>query len=337
VFTLTSAEANRQRTRRSEIGRLVVKTVTSAQSKIRYDLLERAFTRSAGSLYKRQNFFHDYVTHDPHFRRDCLLGLYRDDLLISTCQVFTRTLAIGERIFSLQGLGNIATDPRFQRQEFCSGLLRWVIDHPAGRRDLSILYSGSPGFYTRLGWQPETSRVLRVERIPAWRPPAMAGARIRKMRAHDRPSVATIYAVFNRTHEIPHVIRSSRYWDSWIMDWKLKVYGLTAEVIVDRDGELLGYVFHVLRGNHMTVEEYGAIPGAIERVVRAVLRQFQLSRNADRLIFLCATPPLEQALHAENVPFERSPMDHGSGCIYLFNESLNPWLDKICLWHVDHF
>jgi GNAT superfamily N-acetyltransferase len=337
AIALSTTESHSRQTRDLNATGRSVKTIPSAQRDFWHDLLQRAFTRSAGNLYKRPNFFHDYVTHDPHFKRKHLLGLYRDGRLISTCQVFTRTLAIGAHRFSLHGLGNIATDPKFQGQGLGSGLLRWFIKHPTGQRDLSILYTGAPGFYARLGWQPKTARSLHIGRTSMWRSAAMPGVRLRRMKPRDRAAVAGIYAEFNKRHDIPHIVRSGRYWDDWIMRWKLKIYGLTAEVIVDRDGALLGYMFLAMRGDRMTVEEYGAVPDMLDRVAQAILRKFERCERASRLVFLCATAPLEQALSAMKIPFELLCTSHASERIYLFNQSLQPWRDKICLWHVDHF
>ena len=336
AIALRRTESGRRQAGDSEAPRLAVKTIPLTQRESWHDLLQRAFTTSAGSLYARQNFFHDYVTYDPCFTRTCLLGLYRNERLISTCQVFRRTMMIGPRKFYLQGLGNIATDPEFQGQGFGSGLLRWFIEHPARRRDLSILYTGAQGFYARLGWKPEIARSLCVERPSSWRP-AGPPVRLRSMKPRDRAAVAGIYAAFNRPHEIPHIVRSDQYWDDWILGWKLKIYGLTAEIIVDREGMAIGYVFHSLRGDRMTVEEYGAAPGMMDRVVQAILWKFLRRKRANRLVFLCATPPLEQALSAAKIPFEPFCTGHASGRIYLFNQSLQPWLEKVCLWHVDHF
>jgi predicted N-acetyltransferase YhbS len=320
----------------AERQRIQVKPVIPGDLEDRQNLLRRAFSRAGGDLYKRRNFFRDYVTHDPHFKRPCLLGLYRNGRLVSTCQVFRRIMAIGARKFALEGLGNIATDPAYQRQGFGSMLLRWFIDHPTGRRDLSILYTGLPGFYTRLGWQQKTYRSLSVFRTAAWQPPALPGTRMRSMRAADRGAIANIYSRFNRTYGIPHLLRSKRYWRNWVLAWKLKVYGLTTEVIVDRD-KVIGYVFASVTSNRMTVEEYGALPGKMEQVAAAVISRFYRSNGVSELLLLCATAPLEQAMKSLEIPYEMLRMSHGPGHAYLFNRSLEPWRDKICLWHVDHF
>lgn len=315
----------------------VVRVIPSTEWGTWQALLRRAFTQSAGRLYTRPNFFLDYVTHDPWFKPANLLGLYQEGRLVSTCQVFRRTLAIGGWRFRLRGLGNIGTDPRVQGRGLGSRLMQWVNDYPAGKSDLSILYAGTPGFYERRGWKPQVSRSLAIARVAVRGRAGQSGAQLRSMVTQDRPTVARIYSRFNSVQGIPHIVRSGRYWDEWIMRWKLRVYGLNAEVAVDGRGKPLGYVFHAMRGDSLIVEEYGAAAGMLERVVEAVLEKFRHCRRAAHLRFLCATPQLEQALTALRVAFVPVQGRHASGCLFLLNAALKPWRDRICLWHVDHF
>lgn len=299
-------------------------------------LLRKAFSTGWGDLYKRPKFFRDYIDHDPHFRSENIVGLYLDGRLVSTYQVFLRQMIIGKEIYRLQGLGNIGTDPKFQRLGLGTTLMHQYLGRSDRYRDLAIVYTGMPNFYTRLGWQPLQRRRLRITKVPTLCNRAVPGTHVRRIKPEDVSHLERIYSRFNRLEGLPHVIRSAMYWKKWVLEWKFKIYRLIGELILTDDNRPIGYFLYSLHGDAIEIEEYGAMPREATRVYHTILSYIRSCSNVKDLSFLETTASLERSLASSGVEYQ--VLREADGFAYCFNETVkSPCRDRLFLWHVDHF
>ncbi|MBM4133135.1 MAG: GNAT family N-acetyltransferase [Nitrospira sp.] len=300
-------------------------------------LLRRAFLARWGGSYGRAGYFSDYLAHDPHHRAGRLVGLFVGDTLVSTYQIFSRSVRLSERVYRLEGIGNVATAPEHQRQGYGRALMRSFLQAPRSRRDLAMVYARDGAFYRKLGWRPFSRGVIRIPLRGIT--PATLGAPVlhRRMNQADLPAVSRIYARFNRAEDLLHVVRTPRYWNEWVWEWKRRVYRLRAEVFTDARRRPIGYAVSRLVGDQFRIEEYGALPSQHDQVYRGLM---QLAVQQNRCRFALAmrpVPSLRRWLASMSLSNAVEDGPDELGHVRFFHPSIRRRFSSVALWHIDHF
>lgn len=297
-------------------------------------LLRRSFSKRWGREYLRRDFFLDYATHDPHHRTDDLVGLTVGDALASTYQVFRRRMVIGDRTYHVEGIGNVATDVRFQGHGYGTLLLRDYLRSRV-RGAVGFVYAREGELYRRLGWRRLRRHMLTVSRAAITDITSRGPLRVRRMGPSDLPALARIYSRFNRIETLPHIVRSTSYWARWV-SWKVKIYRLGADVFLEGDRPV-GYMFSRRTGRTLLIDEYGALPSARDLVYDAILLAFAGARRATTLHVMRPACSLKQFLDSIGVDHDTSRVPHDTGHAVIRHPVLRSSSHRLGVWHVDHF
>lgn len=155
------------------------------------------------------------VRHDPWRERQGAFGAFVGPRLVSQARFHWRPVRLGQAIVHLGHVSCVVTHPDFRHrglgQQVMRAGLAWM--QQAGCH-VSLLTTGVPGFYARLGWgQIETP----YYRLPVAISPRMGSGRYRVCPAPTFPARAELGAVYAAgcgRHPIS-VARTPEYWEGW--------------------------------------------------------------------------------------------------------------------------
>ena len=101
-----------------------------------------------------RGFFERYFSHDPSFRDDLCFVAADAGRLVSTLQVFRKTVRLDGALLSVGCVGNVYTDPAYRKAGLAAALLeRAIAAMSAHGFEVSLLFAELVDFYGRLGWQ----------------------------------------------------------------------------------------------------------------------------------------------------------------------------------------
>lgn len=124
---------------------VTVRTIAAAERGAVLDLLDGWLPRA---------FFARYFDFDPTFRDDLCFVAEHDGRLVSTLQVFRKTVrAAGGAALEVGCVGNVYTDPAWRGAGVAGRLLEQAIAAMHAQRfDASLLFATRLEFYARFGW-----------------------------------------------------------------------------------------------------------------------------------------------------------------------------------------
>jgi len=205
--------------------------------------------------------FARYTLCDPFHKHEHWIAAVEGGQVVSALKIFRRPVSYRGRQYEMAGIGNVGTDPQYQGRGFATRLLREAIRYMENERfDFSILYTGSPGFYARLGWQGISQTRYELTR---WSWSADLGSwQVRGMEQGDLPTVGALYDSRVRPFGVA-VVRNEEYWRSWVMDFAMGDPARQALVAV-RSGQVLAYALVRHRSGVCSVIEGGCVAGCLD-------------------------------------------------------------------------
>lgn len=211
-------------------------------------------------------FFQRYFENDPAFRDDLCLVAEEGGRLVSTLQIFPKTIRINGASLRLGGIGNVFTAASHRRRGIASLLLhRAIAIMEAEEFDVSLLFATRLAFYAQFGWASHR-RLLGAVSPPAARP--APDARVRPFEVErDLGAVMAVYDAYNRERS-GAVVRDRRYWEG-----QLRYAGTPDEtfLVAERAGRIAAYARLVTLYDVPTVMEHGAADGGADALRDAVL------------------------------------------------------------------
>lgn len=211
-------------------------------------LMDTAFADTDTSHFAR------YLDEDPCLGTADTLVAVDGGRLVSAVQIFTRTIRLGGEGVLLGGIGSVATHPSYEGRGQATELLRRAIVEMHGRgMALSLLFTGRPSFYERLGWMsiPHSLLVVRARRA--------GGERVgRAFGSADLPEVKRLYQLYSGAR--PGVtLRDDTYWSA-----QLRFAGNPDERfrVCERGGRVVAYAREIAFVTLSRIMEHGCEPGA---------------------------------------------------------------------------
>jgi predicted acetyltransferase len=203
-----------------------------------------------------RDFFARYFSYDPTFRDDLCFVASENGRLVSTLQVFRKTVRVEGAAVQVAGVGNVFTDPAYRSAGVASALLERAIEAMRQRDfDLSLLFASRLDFYGRLGWRSHLRYLSYIEPGGAAPPPAIEPEPFDASR--DLAGVMSLYASHSGAIT-GATLRDHEYWRG-----QLRYAGNPEErfVISRNGGTLDAYARGTTLYDFNTVIEHGCAPG----------------------------------------------------------------------------
>ena len=171
-------------------------------------------TVAAGFGHEVEAVRRRFERHPPYRLEDTRVTLV-DGRIVSVVHVHRlRVRGRGGEAWLMGGIGEVATHPEHRRRGYATLALGDAIAHMERVGcQFSMLGTGLPALYRRLGWRAYPRRFLNFEPARVVLPEAPAGGlRVREMDWEgDLPALQRIYREYNRDRVGP-LIRSPEYW-----------------------------------------------------------------------------------------------------------------------------
>lgn len=123
-------------------------------------LLQRAFPQTPVDYFPRRTFF------DQSYRLENTFILQIDGKIISTLHVFFYYMWMSGKKVPIAGIANVATEPEYQGKGYGTKIMEEVHRFITEETDVdaSVLFTGTPGFYERLGYKLFKIKTYMVSR-----------------------------------------------------------------------------------------------------------------------------------------------------------------------------
>lgn len=200
-------------------------------------------------------FFAGIISKDPwyHYCQRRLLKI--EGQIVSSVDLFTRKIWIGESPVLVGDLGNVSTHPDQRRKGYCSAVVKDLISYMNSQGyGSSTLYGGAPEFYESLGWRLFPDKKASI--ILDGKIKAPNGFRTKKNASlEDLPNIAALYNKYSN-QETGITIRSIDYWKKhfhWLTDLPNHL------VVVYKDLEMIGFGRYSLLKDAATIREIGYV------------------------------------------------------------------------------
>jgi len=254
------------------------------------DLLQAAFGE--------REIFDRYLEHDPMLGLDDTLVACDGDRLVSSVQIFTRSIQVGGEVLPLGGIGSVATHPDYEHRGIATQVLRRAIAEMERRgMALSLLFTMRTSFYERLDWRRIDHHVWVFRADASER--AEAGGR-----AFERSDLDEVKALHERYSGARALscVRDDAYWKA-----QLHFAGSPEERfrIVERDGRLCAYARCMLESGIDRVTEYAYAEGEVETLASLLA---QMAPEARPFFVPDADPALGTALRARASQLDAFPL-----------------------------
>jgi predicted N-acetyltransferase YhbS len=194
--------------------------------------------------------------------------LVKDGKIISSVQVFPRTMYCrGEKI-GFGGIGNVATLPSEREKGYAGRVLRDALEYIRKKKlPVSLLTTTINSYYEKFGFQTIRRHVVEMELPRAAEHPGVRAFD----RDRDLDRVIKLYDRFN-TQFVGSLVRDEAYWDSQFefCDEDRSLFDVD-----ETERELRGFVRAIKKPDHVQVLEYAftgnpqeSLPGLFEHVAR---------------------------------------------------------------------
>lgn len=204
------------------------------------EMLSCAYRERPGGRWLDPEFFLRFILNDPFYSPELVRVVEEDGRIVSSVRIFERELYGRERHLRLAGIGNVGTLPEYRGRGLATALLQDALLTMEKRgADISILFTGSPAFYERVGWlrYPLRGVVFSSPRPSSYEP----RYRLRSFTPESKEELDAITQLYEKTYSSTTgpVRRTQDYWTRWVVDWRWE----TAEVwLATSSGNVIGYI-----------------------------------------------------------------------------------------------
>jgi predicted N-acetyltransferase YhbS len=244
-----------------------------------------------------RDFFARYFRHDPAFRDDLCFVAVDQGRIVSTFQVFRKSLRLNGVSVEVGGVGNVFTLPEYREHGLAGELLtRGVRAMEAHGFDLSLLFATRLPFYGRLGWMSHVRHLVFIDTL---RVPAAGGYAVAPFAPADLDAVMRIYDQYSAPFNGP-TVRDARYWHG-----QLCYAGNPREdFLVARDGKaIVAYARGTTLYDFYLIMEHGHLPGGEDALAQLVCRLHEREAAAlpGTITQLAVAPAVQDRLRARGL------------------------------------
>jgi predicted N-acetyltransferase YhbS len=244
-----------------------------------------------------RDFFARYFEHDPTFRDDLCFVAADRGRIVSTCQVFRKSVRLNGAVVQVGGVGNVFTLQEYRGRGLAGELLtRGVQAMEAHGFDLSLLFATRLAFYGRLGWM---SHVRHLVFIDAGRVAAAGPYSLAPFAASDLEAVARIYERYTAAFNGP-TVRDQGYWHG-----QLCYAGNPREdfLVARAGGEIVAYARGTTLYDFYLIMEHGHLPGHEDALGQLVCRLHAVEGAAwpGTITQLAVAPAVQSRLRARGL------------------------------------
>jgi predicted acetyltransferase len=206
------------------------------------DLLDRAFEKTPREYFER------HVLRDATLSLEDTRVLLRDGEIVSSVQIYPRTMWVENRKIRFGGIGNVGTEPEARKQGLASLLMRDALERMRERGyPLSVLTTDINPYYEKFGYRTVVREVLTFTEIP------VVGNARSFDRARDLEDVMGIYGQYNAGSIGPEV-RDEAYWRT-----QFEFLGDETFLVAEEAGRLIGYMRAGYEKKDLHVREFAAL------------------------------------------------------------------------------
>ena len=213
-----------------------------------------------------RDFFARYFHHDPAFCDDLCFVAVDHGRIVSTFQVFRKSVRLNGVGVEVGGVGNVFTAAEYRERGLAGELLRRGVQAMEEHQfDLSLLFATRLAFYGRLGWM---SHVRHLVFIDAVRVAATGRYALEPFTPSDLGAVMRIYEHYSAAFSGP-TVRDPGYWRG-----QLCYAGNPREdFLVARDGDaIVAYARGTTLYDFYLIMEHGHLPGHEEALAQLICR-----------------------------------------------------------------
>ncbi len=279
-----------------------------------------------GSVFPEERaFFQERLDYDRSYQLETTWIAAVDGVIASAMQIFPYVARYGIAQLRVGGIGSVATLPEYRHRGLAQMILceqiSWM--RSAGY-DLSLLFTGIPSFYARLGWQAfrdgESYRLgsTSIREIGEDCYVIRCGAL-----AEDLPSIVAIYDEYSEWVSFSHV-RPLRFWED---SAKWSRHANPSIWIAERAGVPVGYLLAISNQEGQATIVECAYRSQAEGAAGALLKVFWNERSDKKSITLRLPSDHALAQYGEKIFEESAAMWRGFDPVRLLDR-VTPELNR---------
>ncbi|MFT9848929.1 GNAT family N-acetyltransferase [Aneurinibacillus sp. REN35] len=235
------------------------------QAKV-YEVLEAAFPEDKA-------FFIERLEAEPAYNPETTWIASIDGNIAASVQIFPFDIWYGKRKLSVAGIGNVATHPNYRGRGLTHQILRRMLAWMEMQKyDLSLLFTGIPSFYERMGWIPIQEAVHTIEHKSRDEEDGRAGffehLQIHPFTVEDKPDVRRLYKACSQRYGGARV-RSESYWEQAIFR---RIGTKLTALVAKRNERPVAYLLYKKEADGLFIQELCWEPQADKAVVALLER-----------------------------------------------------------------
>ncbi len=161
-----------------------------------------------------RQYFMNHWYNDPWRERHGILVAVDAGEILSTVRVFHRRIYLAGDVFTMGGIGEVSTKAAYRRRGLSGRLLEMAITYmDAEGMDFSMLATGTPGHYSRFGWEEVTTYWKQAEISP------LQCGDIRLLRLQEPEElqqIMNLYELYSSRLNGAIVRGRWDYWQDWV-------------------------------------------------------------------------------------------------------------------------
>jgi predicted acetyltransferase len=270
------------------------------------DLCDAAFPKTSREYFER------HVLKDMTLEKNDTRILLKDGKIVSSVQVFPRTISVSTGTIMFGGIGNVATLPSERQNGYAGILLNNAIKY-IGSKDIpvSMLTTHINSYYEKFGFKT----ILRTNgRLVSVKGKEHNGIRVFN-RAIDFINVVNLYNDFNNK-KTGTIVRDEKY---WLSQFEFSGENKDLFLIYEQDKELKGFIRANKKENYVEIIEY-AFKSADKTILTKLIENLSSTTGSDEFELLL-TKKEEANLDPK---FTYSLKDEKDFMVCFLDEKLNP-------------
>ena len=221
--------------------------------------LERAYAEVSGRAFKNPAAFRDHKLEwmkRPLYKPEHTRIVIDDDQVVAGVAVVELPVRYGDAVLKMGGISAVATDPDLQGKGYGKANMTDTVDYMAeAGYDISFLL-GISNYYHRFGYRTALLWAPLTYGIKEFEPKLAEGYTVRFMEQSDLPAMSRLYDATLGTCTLS-VVRDMNFWN-WYGEFG-RISSKNTSVLINADGELIGYAAVNDKGASLRVDELAVI------------------------------------------------------------------------------
>ncbi|PEB56201.1 GNAT family N-acetyltransferase [Bacillus pseudomycoides] len=180
-----------------------------------------------------------------------LYGIVEENKLAAKLHLLPLEINIGDGIFKMGGIAEVATYPEYRRSGYVKELLKHVLKTMKdGGYSVSMLHPFAVSFYRKYGWELFANRLIcSLTKADLVMQKSVKGTVKRYNKDTHSEEISEVYEQFAKGFS-GMLVRSKEWWNQSVY------HDLTVAVYYSEEKEAMGYILYEIKDSKMTVEEF---------------------------------------------------------------------------------